>query len=355
MKTLTKILELYQKKFIQPNIIDGIRQRELNNDFPFSVHNMMRTFLNLAPYFFQGFYKYYEDHKLHNIGIKLIHKKFGSVTRVYRYTLFLIIGAWLEKNISWRKKLDFLNYLARVLDYKMNHDLVLPHSELKYLRKLISKNNNDKISNLELSSLAIHLKECVDFMFLGEHPIGYTTYPPSRLGKKIFVVRKFYNLDYQNLLTNLKTVTIAETYDAKLAAAISFDIFRGNLYGLPNYQQRIHGMVLVNNRPTTDALLIKKIINHINRALKKRAQYYQQRTSADLEVEQALIYATELRLMFNGNLPAALEKDIKEAVYTNKIGAGLLKKNEVTTYTEAYFRTLSNAVTEIKKILTKKI
>ena len=114
-------------------------------------------------------------------------------------------------------------------------------------------------------------------------------------------------------------------------------------------------MVLVNNRPTTDALLIKKIINHINRALKKRAQYYQQRTSADLEVEQALIYATELRLMFNGNLPAALEKDIKEAVYTNKIGAGLLKKYEVTTYTEAYFRTLSNAVTEIKKILTKKI
>lgn len=354
METLKKIFGVYRDKFIQPKIIDGIRQREIDNDFPFSVHNMMRAFLNLAPYFFEGFYRYYKTHELNNLDVRLVHKKFGTATRVYRYTLFLIIGAWLENDISWDEKLGLLNYVARVLDYKMSNDVLLPREEFEKLSKLVSEEKKEKINSIDISSLAIYLKEYVDFIFLGEHPLGYTTYPPTRIGHNTLVVRKFYNLNYKNLIANLKNVTIANIYDNSVEQNMSFDLFRGNLYGVPSYKQGICGVVSINDKQTEDLKQIKKNIGDINKALKKRSTYYRQNSSNTLEVEQAFIYSTELTLMFDGKLPTDIEENIKNVVYLNKIGDALLRKYKKNTYTDVYFCVLSDAIDNIEKNINNK-
>lgn len=346
MNSLVKVIQEYRNKFIQPQIIERIRHREVNNDFPFSVHNMMRAFINLSRDFFRGFWIVYNQSYQEQLGQTSFYNHFGTPTRMYRYALFLLIGAWLNVDLSWKDRISVLLWITDILLYKIDNEVELPHLKArKMYDNLIDGLNNNKIQSIEISHLAVYLKEYVDFLFLGEHPIGYVTFPPYPIGQHALVLREFSNLTYGNLIQDFATVRIIDIYDSSVIQNLSYDLFRGNLDGIPSYRERVAGQIIVDGNVIVESDQVKDMLNIIETMLQKRTDYYDQCSEEDLEVEQALIYSREL-FSFDC-LPANIETDIKQSVYSNKTVNELKRQVHFETQTELYFAILEESINTI--------
>lgn len=332
------------RKLIVNNVINQVRRTEFEKEFPFNMLNDLRGYINYAPFYFASFAKVILNSNFNKIDSKKLTQAIGSPIRIKRYLLELVIGAFLNKEYSIHQKIYVLDKITSLMNQNLSKFYYFSKNKAKSFFGLCNFNvtitNQDKLNT---SRLFITAREFIDFLFLGEHAIGYQPHPPQQIGKYDIIIREFFNLKYGEYFKLFNQMEIVDFYKAR-EYVFNFDLFRGKLSGIPPYHKKILCKFIIS-RKLHELPSISQIIEALNQGINKRREYYSKLSETEIELEKMILCSWELQ-----NLHVLLNKkyvfpeEAKRSILQNKIAQSQKQALNLNYYTDLYFHLLKEAI-----------
>lgn len=292
---MMRLCDEYKSRII-PGLWERVSSEGRQPDvFPYSFLNVLRMFVNYAEYYFRDFYDLYVEAR-DSIGAEeTLAATLGSPTRMLRYCLVLVLGAYLDTTLSDTDKIAFLEELAQIAQRKVEARSQLDVETVA--RVLDTFANSDFHPDLRTkrltSQLAILAREYVDYLFLGEHPLSFETFLPITANRYHLVVRRFGSLGYGGFTRDLHTLEVQELYQIDVPA-FSFNLFSGSLRGMPPFRDKTAVAVYVNDDRVEGLTQLLAILDVLERSLDLVVRRYSALSMLERELEAARSYSLEL-------------------------------------------------------------
>jgi hypothetical protein len=319
------------------------------NEFPYSLINEMRGFINHAPFFFRGFSDLTAA-VTSPFASDRGHELLGTPTRMRRYLLLAILGAELDIMTAATHKMAVLADLFKQLDVKLSAaDRRSPYdSELRTDLPRLTDLGSQNVSldyRLLTSKLTAALTEYLDFLFLGERPLGLTVVVCRGEDRdSSVVVRRFGRLAYGSYITDLHEIHVLDYYPSRIDS-LEIEGFRGKLAEAIPYTKKLASAVLLDGRPLGESGEVSAVIEKLSTAMARRACYYETRTASELEVEQQAIYASELNGLMNFySFHPSWRGEMEVAIKDDLVAGVLRKEMHFDQYSDVYFHLLNRSI-----------
>lgn len=343
-KELHQILSEH-KATLTKEVIKKIREKELNQEFPFNLLNDLRGYINYSPFYFEAFAEAFANPAIDKLEKDTLEQVLGNLTRMRRYLLQVLLGAYLTKRFTQEEKISVLNRLAKILAKKKAQFFQDSLSKTTTIIDMLGLTNQDfTIEDKELTTrLFIKVRECVDFLFLGEHSISYQPLPPEEVEKYKIVVRKFNNLAYRNYLSPYRKLIVVDAYVEK-DSVFNLDVFRGRVSPIPSYKEkRMTGFVLDGEKGSRSEAL--NLLQKVNSAVAEIQSYYQTLSIEELELEKMELYSFEISNLFDLlGREYNLSEESKQTILRNKKARKIKRDLEFDTYSDTYFYLLKQTL-----------
>jgi hypothetical protein len=338
----THLLTGYRSRILSQEVIHNVTLLELEQQFPFSMLNDLRGYINYSPFFFRSFAQLLQRSEFDSDEIMALIPLLGFPSRVKRYALVFILGAHLDSGFCWREKTAAINRFSELIQLC---DLRFNELNIRTVEEAVT-HYADTVSATERkllhAKLSVALREYVDFLFLGDQQIGCETAPVQRVGHQSVVVKYFFNLNYGNYI-DVTDATLLETY--AIGDAPSLHGFRGRLDNIKGYEaikfcsEEIRGCN-ANSISSNDAL-----IENIAEGCGQIRAYYDKLSVGELELKKMEMYSLELNRLheYLTGTVLVIPEEVKIAVVSNATGVGKMKQYATATYSELFFRMLGDA------------
>jgi len=341
---LVKLLSDH-RQLLTNSVINEVRRTEIEQEFPFGLLNDLRGYINYSPKFFEAFAHVFLDRRVNDFSPDKLIETLGAPTRMRRYFLQLVIGAFLSKSFDEAKAISVLCQIASLLE--QNWSKYQNAARTKALHLLNSLRGDSTLTSsqdkLQVSTLFATAREFLDFLFLGEHSIGYQPAPPQSIGREDVVIRELFNLRYGGYFGFCNSIAVIDVYQGE-SSNIQFDLFRGRITGIPPYQSKTLTGYTING-DLKESHIVPEIVEALHDAIHKRRAYYVQLSESELELEKMLLYSFEL-----SNLYALLAKEYvfpevaKNAILQNTLALKLKREYGYEYYTDLYFHLLKQSI-----------
>ncbi len=264
-----------------------IRTRESAGHFPFSIHNIYRVLLAIAEPFYEGFALL--SHRL-DFNDLCIQAAMGTPSRVFRYFHVVIAGAYQPQGAPIVQRMQCLKELAGPIARHASTQLLVPdHDQLASARYFTLSSAQARL----VATLAVYLREFVDYAFLGQHDQGFVCYPAVHTPLGALVVRRFHHLPSPAVAW--KAINIYTCYDEGAMQYLRYDRFRGDIEGLPGPEYLRYAVAVA---PDTQHILtsgdIGQTLLGITQGFADKRKLLSESDPVTIEQELCLLFSSEL-------------------------------------------------------------
>lgn len=350
-RELERIFSEHKRGFLSRNSLRRNRDKEIEALFPFTVINDFRIFLNYAKFFFREYFNVCTSLIEEQLPSAKIYSSVGTPTRMKRYFVILVLGAYMCDDFTIDEKVEFLGKIAKLTESKCTTELRVNRKVAEAMLSDLKKQRTlDIVEKRELSLLAVFLREYADYLFMGEHPLSCQFFEPTTISGSTMLVRKFDWLDYGQYIKRFSSVEIREMFPRK-TQDMKFDLFRGNLDHIPPYWEKTAGAVFCDGhaiRAIQDES--QRIMTELQQALFDVKKHYARLSEPEREVEFAYMYSKEI-IGLNSlvNRRWKLPEDARRAILKDSIASNLKNESGLRLYSDAYFQTLKCAIDTLRK------
>lgn len=297
-ENLISILDLYSRTILTDYFHIRIREREIDKHFPFNIHNIYRFFISISDLFYEIYKNAYMST---NLNLFKYQNLLGQPSRVFRYFHVIISGMHKCHGYNFtREDILLLSKLSIPIIKRIQtkSSINISKNELNKINNNISKYTDKK----DVIKLAIYLREFVDFLFMGQHDQGFTSFPPIETDIGIVILRKYYNL---SSYLPWNAINIYTYYDKSNVTNLRYDYFRSDIEGLPPPQNLLFANVFLpfENR-FINTVEIHKLINLIEKQIVMLKKHFDNLSYIDAEKSLGDMFCSELL-----NLISDLGKD----------------------------------------------
>lgn len=306
---LSQLLEEYSQTLLTEEFRLRIRARELANLFPFSIHNIYRVLMAIAMPFYKGFALL--DKQL-DLNDSQIQELLGPPCRVFRYFHVVLVGACRPNILALDQHIVTLQSLSGPIVSRLTAQLSIPETNLSDAEHYFDEPLADK---QKVITLAVYLREYVDYLFLGQHDRGFISYPPVQTPRGVLVLRRFYALP--TTIIPWSAIDIYTCYDPQVYDELHYDRFRGDIERLPSPTHLRFATAIF---PEESRLLtipeIQKILDTIEQELIQVKIRWSNINYREVEQELSVMFSTELLhlLEYIGQDVEAWRQHIKQSV-----------------------------------------
>jgi len=340
-ESATHLLTSYRSRLLTEEVIERVALLEREQQFPFSMLNDLRGYINYSPFFFRSFAELLLRSNYDSTKSMEFIPLLGFPSRVKRYALVFLLGAHLDTVFCWRDKTSAVNRFSELLPlcdayfdelYKRTMEGAVTH--------FTGASTTEQ--KLQHAKLSVALREFVDFLFLGEQQIGCETAPVQRVDQHAVVVRYFFNLNYGSYV-DLAHATLLETYGSMNAPTLQN--FRGRLDNIKDYKAITFCSEEIQGCASNSVLNDHTLIENIARACSRRRELYNRLSVAELELTKMELYSLELKRFheYVTGTVLMIPEDVRIAVLTNTTGQSKMEQYAAATYSELFFRMLGDA------------
>jgi len=346
---LRMAIQQYKRLFLVDDNVVRFREKELQSHFPFYLFNDVKVLMNLAPVYFEEFSSTYQE-ALHTVGPELLYKALGTPTRINRYLILLILGAYLHTS-SLLEKPYFLDDIASIMLQKASEFQVDNTTATAILSSLMPTDFLPKSGKKSFAMLNALLKEYSDYIFLGEHPLSLHAFPPKIVSEYDLVILKYTQLDAHSGL-GISEIEIEELFEAG-KFSFGFDLFRGNLCSIPSFGSIVAAKLLIDGQRISNpqSIIHDSLIPRLSEGLRKARQLFMGMSVRDLESKRAIDYCTELitikRLIGDDG---DISPRVRSVLKADSVATPTKERLSATTYCDAYFANIRQAFSEVEKL-----
>jgi hypothetical protein len=343
-ESLTR-LRNYKKRISREDVIASVRALESEKQFPFSLLNDLRGYINYAPWYFDCFARLLLSPDLGRCKLVDLLPYIGFPTRAQRYTLVLfLLGAALNEDFSEQHKHAAINKLTSLLSLNEMRFQELLES---IAQEAINRQQEVALpiateSKLLHNKLFVALRDYVDFLFLGEHSIGCEISPPTFIGDQAVLVRHFFNLRYEAYYTSSDQVTLIEIYDSVDAPYLY--AFRGRLEGIKSYESMKFCYQLDSHgAPDVSPSLV---IEELTKAVRRLRGAYDINSEMQLELRKMQVCSIELARLYGfitGKV-FTIPDEIERTILAEKISKEKMREYEASCYSDLFFMLLKEGL-----------
>lgn len=335
---LSQIIQEYRNTVTSEDFRIRIRDRELSRLFAFSIHNIYRVLLAIAPIYFEGFAKVIEVSK----DEENILSGMGLPGRVFRYFHVILLGACFPNRDDLALRMPLLNYLCELASRKIQQQLLLPEQ----LQTRFESTVGGDLDNRFAIRLAVYMREFVDYIFLGQHDQGFISYPPQTTETGILVLRSFFKLPGYLYRETLDIFTLYTT-DVEVPR---YDRFRGDVERLPPPNRLIRTVVL-SERESLNTSQVQELLSIIEREFIQEKQRISSLTMQNAEIELMMMFCTELFDLLEGIGEDVQEwvKRLKRSIEEIHLNPQAFGVSSDTCYTDEYISQLKTAMEHIER------
>jgi hypothetical protein len=343
----TSVLSDYLTRIRRKDFIDSISSLESKKEFPFSLLNDLRGYINYAPFYFQAFADLLLHENFDREDPQRIIAILGFPTRMQRYALTLfVLGAHLNEHFAQSQKLAAIDKLVNLII--LNQTTFSKLTE-KIANEAMGRHRNNIDSSLDDDvklkhvQLCIALREYVDFLFLGEHLIGCEIAKPITLDGITVVTRHFFNLDISYQTKTISNARLIQIYDQTDAPDLYN--FRGRLDNIRGYKSIKFCYHEVDNLANPHES-IDELISEIIKAMRGLRTKYQMQSEAHLELDKMRIYSVELARLhqYLKGEPYSIPDDVQKVVLDKKISSQKMLEYGKSDYSHLFFCLLTEGL-----------
>jgi hypothetical protein len=235
---LQQLLQSYERTLLTEAFRERIRSREQEGHFPFSVQNIYRVLLAVAPSFYDAFATAAETL---DFGVDAVQEQLGSPARAFRSFHVVAVGA-VRRNAVDHHGRELLERIGAGFAARANGSSAIPAEEAEALDRAMDAAS---VEPLAAARAAIFLREYVDSLFLGQHDHGYTAYEPLLEDDRDLILREFTRLPADML--GFESVRVGTRYRPGTCQESSYDPMRGDVERLPHPSALTGAAVLVGH------------------------------------------------------------------------------------------------------------
>jgi len=221
---LQQLLQRYEQTLLTDAFRERIREREREGHFPFSVQNIYRVLLAVAPTFYEMFATAAEAMDFDDSAVQA---RLGSPARAFRSFHVVVVGALRGDEVD-RLDLDLLERIGAGFAARASGSAAIPAGQLDACEPALAAGSVEPVA---AARAAVFLREYVDFLFLGQHDHGYAVYEPLAGGDRDLVLRKFTRLPAEVL--GFDSVRVCTQYRPGACRETKYDRIRGDVERLP--------------------------------------------------------------------------------------------------------------------------
>lgn len=281
------LLDEYSDALLSEQFQQRARSRELARLFPFSIQNIYRIFMGIAIPFYEGFALLREQLDL---GEPEVQELLGAPNRVFRYFHVALFGASRSDTVTFARRISVLRSLAEPIVQRIAMQLSVPESDIvhaEYCFDQVAANQRLVIT------LAVYLREFIDYVFMGHHAHGFVGYPPVRTSQGILVLRKFRNLSIPAIPWN--AIHIYTLYAPEIYDELHYARFRGEIERLPSPTYlRFAAAVTFPERHVLTTEEVKQVLTAAEYELAAQKIRFGNMSYRHAERDLSLVFSTEL-------------------------------------------------------------
>jgi hypothetical protein len=222
---LQQLLQGYERTLLTDAFRERIRSREQEGHFPFSVQNIYRVLLAVAPSFHDAFAT---AAGVLDFGDDALQEQLGSPARAFRSFHVVAVGA-LRRDALDPHGRELLKRIGAGFAARANGSSAIPAEQADALDRAMDAATVDPLT---AARAAVFLREYVDSLFLGQHDHGYTAYEPLVEDDRDLVLREFTRLPAGIL--GFESVRVGTRYRPGACRDSSYDPMRGDVERLPH-------------------------------------------------------------------------------------------------------------------------
>ncbi len=344
-RLMRELLEEYKNDFI-PKLSERIHREGSSPDsFPYSFLNVLRMFINYASYYFRDFIDHYLHVKELQNSSEALYKSLGTPTRMLRYYLVLLLGAYLDEHYTKKEKFCILNDIALIVLYKKKYESILNNITATLCNTFEADDFFCDNSTKQITSqIAILAREFVDFLFLGEHPVSYTTFMPVKVNGNFLIIRLFRSLNYNGFISQFEELEFRELYQID-NPNFNFTPFSGSLSGIPPFQSKVAVIVYRDHERIKDYGELFDTYTILETSINAVTKRYNQLSIQKRELEAAISYSLEIAAL-DKLLGSAwvISSDAQKAILNNTLASSLLHERKYSNYDELYLNLVQEAI-----------
>lgn len=235
---LPHLLQDYQRTLLTDAFRERIRSREKEGHFPFSVQNIYRVLLVVAPVFYDAFATAAETE---DFGDAAVQERLGSPARAFRSFHVVAVGG-LRRDPVDRQARELLERIGAGFAARASGSSAIPTEQADAIDRAVAAGADEP---LNAARAAVFLREYVDSLFLGQHDHGYTAYEPLAGDDRDLVLREFTRLPAERL--GFESVRVGTRYRPGTCRDSSYDPMRGDVERLPHPSELTGAAVLAGD------------------------------------------------------------------------------------------------------------
>jgi len=327
---------------VTEQIVGEVERTEIEGEFPFDRLNDLRAYMNYAPHYFRAFLDVFEESSHQGVRRDLLARALGTSTRFRRYFVLLVMGAYLSETLSTEQRLRLLRELV-TLAYERPRQHTLPSGALEDIAEFARAKRAILWKPRAAAAVGVKLRQFVDLLFLGEHPLAYQAFLTIESEGPRALVRHFWRLGEGTFLDGPQRVSMIYTLKPDKAPP-RIDLYNGEAVPIPTQIEGFDVRVLVDGVPAGDQMGAQLGLE-VENAIAACSETQADSSASQLEVRKMELFSSEVTAI--GLLTrrrCSLTREAVQAIQASE-GADLLKSElQARTYTEAYFRLLRRSM-----------
>jgi len=236
---LQQLLRRYEQTLLTDAFRERIRDREREGHFPFSVQNIYRVLLAMAPSFYEAFATAAETADFDDTAVQA---RLGSPARAFRSFHVVVVGARRRGAVD-RHGRELLERIGAGFAARANGSATIPSEQLDAFDPALAAASAEPVA---AARAAVFLREYVDSLFLGQHDHGYAAYEPLAEEDRDLVLRRFTRLPVEVL--GFDSVRVCTQYRPGACRESGYDPMRGDVERLPAPSELTGAAVLAGDR-----------------------------------------------------------------------------------------------------------
>jgi hypothetical protein len=323
-------------------VVRDVERSEIEREFPFDRLNDVRAYLNFAAHYVKSFVEGLGRCRSQGVTQESLAQALGTSTRFRRYFLLSTIGAYLGEGLPENSRLEFLLELT-ALAYGRSPRSALPTSAPTARLDLPERSGDIGWEPGAAATLCVKLRQFVDLVFLGEHPLGYQAFLTTMGRGKPALVRHFWRLDEGGFLVRPENVSVIYLLD-KDKRLPRVNPFTGEAAPIPSREDALPAFVFVDGLPAR-ADAGGRLRETVDTAIARCSETQTDCSAAELEVEKMKLFSTEVAAVsLLAGRKYVLPTEAREAITTSRRANALKAELRADTFAEAYFTILKRSI-----------
>ena len=331
-------------------VVGQVERSEVDGEFPFDRLNDLRAYMNFAPYYFSDFAAAFKG-SLQAVARSEVASALGTSTRMRRYFLLLVIGAYLKSEGNVEN--DGIAVLRELIAVARNR---VPQEarHLDLLQGALRPVRGGDLAAWQPSAaikLCGKLRQFVDLVFLGEHPLGYQAFLPPQAAESLGLIRQFWRLDEGGFLSHPQEVSVIYLLGTGSAHS-RIDPFTGEADPLPS-QRDVRSMYVIADGDFVGEEMGERLCAAVDDAMVMCSGTQARLGASALEVRKMQVFSSEaIALSCLARQDLSWSPEVTRAIESGRTSTMLKSELRARTYTETYFRLLRRSMEWVERSLS---